>query len=254
MLRFQGVTKSFAGLTALSNVGFELREGMIKGLIGPNGAGKTTLFNLVTGVFPPSMGSISFQGGEITRRKAEDIARLGISRTFQQPHLFRTLTACENVMLGRHHRTRAEFLATGFRLPWARREEQQIRERSMAYLEMVGLADRKDQIASSLPLGEQRMLEAARALAMEPKLLLLDEPTAGLNDRETAAFRDTLFKIREMGVTMLVIEHHMKFIMDISDEIMVLNFGSKIAEGPPSQVQQSPQVIEAYLGSEQEID
>jgi len=254
MLQLNGVSKYFGGLKALLDVTLEVKEGQIKGLIGPNGAGKTTLFNLITGVFPPTGGWIRFLGRETTHLESEKIARFGISRTFQQPHLFKSLTVWENVMLGRHYRTRAEFLACGLRFPRASREEREIRERSLDYLNLFGMADKKDQIASKLPLGEQRYLEVTRALATEPRLLLLDEPTSGLNDYETGQFRDFLFNIRERGITLLVIEHHMRFIMGLCEEIAVLNFGIKIAEGSPREIQGSPEVITAYLGAEENID
>jgi len=254
VLQLSNVTKNFGGLTALQNVSFPIKEGTIKGLIGPNGAGKTTLFNVITGVFPPNKGTVIFLGMDITGKKPEEIACLGISRTFQQPHLFKSLTAWENVMLGRHYRTRAEFFACGFSSPWARREEKMIREKGLEYLNLFSLVDKRDRIANKLPLGEQRYLEVARALATEPQLLLLDEPTSGLNENEAGQFKDIVFKIRDMGITVLVIEHHMKFIMEVCDEITVLNFGSKIAEGSPQEIQHSPKVIEAYLGAEEEID
>ncbi len=252
-LQIDAVTKKFSALTILFEVSICLTDSSIMGLIGPNGAGKTTLFNIITGVFPPDEGKISCFGQDISRQRPENIAGLGISRTFQQPHLFKSLTVWENVMLGRHSKTRAEFLACGFQLPWARREEKEIRDVALEYLNMFGLVDKRDQIAKSLSLGEQRYLEVARALATKPKILLLDEPTAGLNDRETDQFRDIIFSIRETGIAVFIIEHHMKFIMSVCDEIVVLNFGIKIAEGNPAEIKNSPEVIEAYLGTEEEI-
>jgi branched-chain amino acid transport system ATP-binding protein len=254
VLQLSKVTKNFGGLTALQDVSFHIKEGTIKGLIGPNGAGKTTLFNVITGVFPPNEGTVTFLAMDITSKKPEEIACLGLSRTFQQPHLFKSLTVWENAMLGRHYRTKAEFFACGFRFPWARREEKVIRERALEYLNLFGLADKKERAAHKLPLGEQRYLEVARALATEPKLLLLDEPTSGLNDYEAGQFKDIVFKIRDKGITVLVIEHHMKFIMGVCEEIVVLSFGVKIGEGSPDEIQQSPEVIQAYLGAEEEID
>jgi len=254
ILQVKDVNKRFSGLTALSDVSFETETGMIKGLIGPNGAGKTTLFNIITGVFPPDEGEIFCFGQDISRKRPEDIACRGVSRTFQQPHLFNTLTVWENVMIGRHQKTGAEFSACGFQTPQARSEERKIRRRALEYLNLFGLADKRDRIARSLPLGEQRYVEVARALATEPKLILLDEPTAGLNDHETDQFRETVFKIRDLGITLLVIEHHMKFIMNVCDEIVVLNFGAKIAEGKPEAIRNSTKVIEAYLGVDEEID
>jgi len=254
MLQLKTVGKEFIGLRALYDVSFDVKEGMIKGIIGPNGAGKTTVFNLITGVFPPSKGKIIFLNRDITTKKAQEIAQLGISRTFQQPHLFKSFTVLENVMLGLHYHTHAEIFACGFMFPQAKREEKQVREKALEYLNMLGLADKRDRLANKLPMGQQRYLEVARALATEPKLLLLDEPTAGLNEQEADGFQDIVFKMRDKGITVVVIEHHMKFITGVCDEIVVLNFGEKIAEATPKEIQNNPKVIEAYLGTEEEID
>ncbi|MDP6683928.1 MAG: ABC transporter ATP-binding protein [Desulfobacterales bacterium] len=254
MLDLNSVSKNFSGLAALTDVSFDVKNSVIKGIIGPNGAGKTTLFNIITGVFPPSKGTINFDGNDISHKRSDEIAKLGVSRTFQQTYLFKTLTVLENVMLGRHYRTRSEFFACGLRLPGARREEKLIREQAMECLDMIGLAGKKDRIANKLPMGEQRYLEVARALATEPRLLILDEPTAGLNEFERDDFLNLVFKIRDMGITILVVEHHMKFIMKVCSELVVLNFGEKIAEGTPDEIQNSPKVIEAYLGVEEDID
>ncbi len=253
MLTLNKVSKNFSGLAALADVSFEVKDSVIKGVIGPNGAGKTTLFNIITGVFPSTSGEIILNGNDISRKRSDEIAKLGVSRTFQQTFLFKSLTVLENVMLGRHYRTSSGFFACGLKFPSTRKEEKLIHDKAMEYLDMIGLADKKNRIANKLPMGEQRYLEVARALATEPNLLILDEPTAGLNELERKDFLNLVFKIREMGITVLVVEHHMKFIMEVCNEIVVLNFGEKIAEGTPEEIQNSPKVIEAYLGVEEDI-
>jgi branched-chain amino acid transport system ATP-binding protein len=254
MLQLRQVSKNFSGLTALSLIDLSIESNQIKGLIGPNGAGKTTLFNLVTGVFPPTSGQVLFEDQPLTGLPSDRIARRGVSRTFQHPHLFKTLTVLENILLGRHRYDRAGFLSSGLQTISARREQRRAREKATAYLDLFGLADSRDRLAGRLPLGQQRYVEICRALAAEPKLLLLDEPTAGLNDKETDDFRDLVFMVHNLGVTLFVIEHHMKFIMEVCDDIAVLNFGKLIAEGPPSRIQDSSVVIEAYLGTEADFD
>ena len=250
MLELTGISRAFSGLQALAGVSFAVAPGEIKAVIGPNGAGKTTLFNVVTGVYPPDTGSIRFRGMPIGGLAAFRVARLGLARTFQQPQIFRTLTAVENVMLGRNMHGRAGLFGCGLRLPRAVREERAAQEAAMRCLARVGIADRAGRIASELPLGEQRYLEIARAMALEPSLLMLDEPAAGLNDSETAALGRLLLRLRDEGLTILVIEHHMKFVMQVSDSIAVLDFGEKIADGPPAEIRASPAVIRAYLGDD----
>ena len=254
MLELRRVSKNFSGLTALTGVNLRVEPGQVKGLIGPNGAGKTTLFNLVTGVFPPTSGQVLFEGRPLTGLPADRISRRGVFRTFQHPQLFKSLTVMENILLGGYRYQRAGFLGSGLQTISARREQRLAREKALAHLDMLNLADSREKLAGRLPLGLQRYVEVCRALAAEPKLLLLDEPTAGLNDKETDDFRDLVFKIRDLGVTLFVIEHHMKFIMEVCDDIAVLNFGELIAEGPPRRIQDSPVVIEAYLGTEADLD
>lgn len=250
MLELAGVSRSFSGLRALAGVSFGVAPGEIKAVIGPNGAGKTTLFNIVTGVYPPDSGSIRFRGKPIVGLAAYRVAQLGLARTFQQPQVFRTLTVIENVMLGRNLHGRAGVFGCGLRLARAVREDRAARDYAMSCIKRVGMEAGPDRIASELPLGQQRYLEIARALALEPSLLLLDEPAAGLNDSETAALGDLLLRLRSEGLTILVIEHHMKFVMQISDTIAVLDFGEKIADAAPAVIRASPAVIRAYLGDD----
>lgn len=242
--------KSFGGVRALKGLSFTVTPGIIKAVIGPNGAGKTTLFNVITGIFPPTAGSISLYGEAINGRKSQEIARMGVSRTFQNVELFNGMTVLENVMVGRHVRSRAGILSTGLRFHRMRREERQIRTSALEYLGFVGLEHRAEELAGNLPLGEQKLLEVARALATEPKMLLLDEPAGGLNTRETEELAGLIFRIKELAITVVLVEHDMNLVMDISEEILVMNFGEKIAEGKPRQIKNDPLVIQAYLGEE----
>lgn len=248
LLQVEGLNKRFGGLKAVNDVSFTVGDGAIKAIIGPNGAGKTTLFNLIAGTLPPSSGAISFNGDELTKKKPYQIAGLGIARTFQNIKMFNGMTALENVMVGRHVRSGAGFLSSMFHMPWTRREEKRITGKSMELLEFLDIAEFADVEADSLAFGQQRAVELARALALEPSLLLLDEPAAGLNIYETAEVGRLITKIRDMGITVLLVEHDMSLVMDISDEIAVLSFGEKIAEGIPTDIQNDPEVVKIYLG------
>ena len=250
LLELDNVSRAFGGLQAVSEVSFAVQQGQIKAVIGPNGAGKTTLFNLITGNLPPSAGAIRFKGQPIHALPSHAITRLGMCRTFQNIKIFPGMTALENVMVGRHTRSQAGFWAGMFNLPSTWKEEREIRARAMELLRLVDIADCADTEASSLAFGQQRAVELARALAAEPELLLLDEPAAGLNIYETAELAKLVSRIREQGVTILLVEHDMSLVMDISDEIVVLNFGQKIAEDTPARIQKNKEVIQIYLGDE----
>jgi len=254
LLNIKGIWKSFGGLMALRHINFDVKEGNIKALIGPNGAGKTTLLNIISGIYQPDKGEVFFLGKNISNLPSTKIARKGISRTFQHVELFGNMTVLENIMVGRYVKSRAGFFSSGFKLPYVMKEEKEIQRKSEEILEYINLGQRKDELASNLPIGEQRILEVGRALATEPRLLLLDEPAAGLNIRETRNLGEIIKKIREeIKITIVLVEHDMDLVMRISDWITVLNFGEIIAEGTPLEVQKNKEVIVAYLGDEEEI-
>lgn len=248
LLEVTGLHKRFGGLHAVNDVSFSVERGVIKSIIGPNGAGKTTLFNLVTGTLGASSGEVRFQGRALLGKKPHQIASLGLARTFQNIKLFHDMTVLENVMVGRHIRSSAGFMASILHMPWTLVEEKRIREKSLELLEFLEIAEFADVEATSLAFGQQRAVELARALALEPTILLLDEPAAGLNIYETAEVGRLITRIRDMGITVLLVEHDMSLVMDISDEIVVLSFGQKIAEDLPQAIQQNPEVIKVYLG------
>jgi branched-chain amino acid transport system ATP-binding protein len=248
LLEIAQLNKRFGGLHAVKDVSFDVSQGGIKAVIGPNGAGKTTLFNLITGTLAATSGRVRFQGREIQGWKPHAIAACGVARTFQNIKLFHGMTTLENVMVGRHLGSRAGFLSSMLKLPGTGSEERRIRDNAMELLELLEIATYADAEATSLAFGQQRAVEFARALAMEPTLLLLDEPAAGLNMHETAEVGKLITRIRDLGITVLLVEHDMSLVMDISDEIVVLCFGQKIAEDAPTAIQNHPEVIRVYLG------
>ena len=248
ILEISGVCMNFGGVMALDNLSFGVEEGQIKAVIGPNGAGKTTLFNVITGIFPPTSGEIIFNEINIEGKKTHKIASMGITRTFQNIEMFDNLTVLENVMVGRHVRSKMGILESAIMSPRSFIEEREIKKSAMEYLDFVGLGVKANVMSTSLPLGHQRYLEIARALAAEPELLLLDEPAAGLDERETEELAQLIRDIRDRGTTVLLVEHDMALTMEISDEIVVIDYGKLIAEGTPREIQFNKKVIEAYLG------
>ena len=248
MLRLEGITKVFGGLIALEEVSFSVEDGTITGIIGPNGAGKTTLFNIVSGIYPQNSGNVYLGGKNISRFAPEKLARLGLVRTFQNVELFGQMTVLENVMVGLHTKSKSGILSCAFKLPGHIREEKYIRERGLQWLEFTGLVELSEVTAGNLPFGKGRLLEIARALALEPRMILMDEPAAGLNSHETIGLAALIRRIRESGVTVVLVEHDMDLVMDVCDAVVVLNLGRKLAEGTPREIQENTAVITAYLG------
>ncbi len=255
VLKVDSVVMQFGGVVAVNNLNIEVEKGHIQALIGPNGAGKTTAFNVITGVYTPTKGNVYLNNEKITGLTPDKIAMKGIARTFQNIRLFKNLTVLDNILIANHLHVKSNFISSTLRLPWSKAEERHMREKSEMLLNKLGLLHLKNEIAHSLPYGEQRKLEIARALATDAKLLLLDEPAAGMNPHETMALSNFIYTIRdEFELTIFMIEHHMDLVMEISDKIYVLDFGQLIAEGTADEVKNNPRVIEAYLGVEEDAE
>ena len=250
MLELKGITQIFGGVTALKDVSFSINQGEITGVIGPNGAGKTTLFNIATGIYSQTSGQVIFEGRDISGLPAERLARLGMVRTFQNIELFGKMTVLENVMVGLHSRSSSGLFACSFKMPWAIREERRIRDEAHEWLQFVGIDDLAQIEANNLPFGRGRLLEIARAMACNPRMILMDEPAAGLNSQETLGLAGLIRRIRDRGITVVLVEHDMELVMDICDRIVVLNLGQKLTEGTPREIQDNPEVIAAYLGDD----
>ena len=248
MLRVEKITQVFGGVTALRDVSFSVAKGEIKGVIGPNGAGKTTLFNIISGIYRQTSGDVFLEEKRITQFTPERLARRGMVRTFQNVELFGRMTVLENVMIGLHTKSRSGILSSALKFPTAIREERRIRQKALECLDFAGITEHAAETADNLPFGKCRLLEIARAMALEPGIILLDEPAAGLNARETADLGQLIERIRATGVTVVLVEHDMELIMDICDSILVLNLGEKLAEGTPLEIQENQKVITAYLG------
>lgn len=250
MLRVEGITQIFGGLTALTDVSFSVAPQSITGIIGPNGAGKTTLFNIVTGLYTQSQGKVYLGDQDISFFEPESLAKLGLVRTFQNVELFGQMSVLENVMVGLHTKSKSGIFSCAFKLPGQIREEKIVREKAHRWLEFTGLTGVADVAAGNLPFGKGRLLEISRALAVEPQIILMDEPAAGLNSRETSVLAQLIRKIQELGITIVLVEHDMELVMDVCESIVVLNLGKKLAHGTPREIQENKAVIAAYLGED----
>ncbi len=250
MLDICNITQTFGGVTALDNVSLSISKGDITGIIGPNGAGKTTLFNIISGIYQQTSGRVYLNGLDITDHQTDQLASLGMVRTFQNIELFGQMSVLENVMVGLHTRSKSGLIKCALKLPWCKKEEEYIKNEAMKLLEFVNIADVSDIEASSLPFGKGRLLEIARAMATEPQIILMDEPAAGLNSQETITLAKLICDIRNMGISVVLVEHDMELVMDICDKIIVLNLGKKLAEGSPKEIQDNHEVVVAYLGDD----